>query len=571
MSNVRYLELDSTYRNRNDWPIPGEFEVPIAQSGTKTRLTALDPISLATPIIEFNGSFVNNTDSATINVNIELMAPPIGVSGNPREFFVVGDMDELRPELNFYKGAVIVVDPGGATEVRRIIDKYEYISVDKAKIIVIDGIPDTVLVDGVLATITNPTDATALVGDRVFVPYTPIINNYLINCQIENIRLGETKTIIAFDGLLGIAQLDSPPAATWLPTDYYIIRKNSPMDTGTVTSGIFLSKVKDSLLLPATSITTGVTFSTPGLYNNIPTTTGGVGTGAILSIRTINPTTVSSVTVTSSGSGYLVGDTLTVAAGLLGINSTVLTFTLLADDFIVPTTTVVPLALTASSTNDIYVGGYLRIGVDTSGLAPDSIAPPEGETRRIVAYDGETKTVSVSPAFSVAPTTSNTYEVLGFSRDNFVPFTYTGSLVSQQESVCYEIELLNLVLPNQELRVGVGGRIAFYPYVYVELQNTSGSSAGTKNIIYSNNPNATRMLFRAAIDDINDPIRSPFIKIDSDGMKQTVKFKANDNLKFGVYLPNGQIFDTFDSEHYGPSPPNGLKQISALFSLRRLN
>ena len=79
-----------------------------------------------------------------------------------------------------------------------------------------------------------------------------------------------------------------------------------------------------------------------------------------------------------------------------------------------------------------------------------------------------------------------------FSYDNEVPFTYTGSLVSQQEMVCYEVELLNLILPNRTLKSG--GRSAFYPFFYVELQNISSSSAGTKNIIYSNNPNSTRIV-----------------------------------------------------------------------------
>ena len=36
--------------------------------------------------------------------------------------------------------------------------------------------------------------------------------------------------------------------------------------------------------------------------------------------------------------------------------------------------------------------------------------------------------------------------------------------------------------------------------------------------------------------DISNPIISTFIKLDSDGMVQTVKFKPNDNLYFRVFL-----------------------------------
>ena len=194
---------------------------------------------------------------------------------------------------------------------------------------------------------------------------------------------------------------------------------------------------------------------------------------------------------------------------------------------------------------------------------------------RITAYTGDVNTPTVPPRMatidcllSVPIAGGELYEINQFTRDNAVPFVYTGSLVSQQEMVCYEVELITLVLPNRILVSG--GRSSFYPYVYVELQNVSGTSAGNSNIIYSNNPNATRMLFRASIDDIPNPLVSPFIKIDGDGMVQTIKFKPNDSFKFGVYLPNGKEFDTITPETFSPQPSNPLIQISAVFSMRRL-
>ena len=160
--------------------------------------------------------------------------------------------------------------------------------------------------------------------------------------------------------------------------------------------------------------------------------------------------------------------------------------------------------------------------------------------------------------------------LLPFSYDNFNPFVYTGSLVSQQDMVCYEIELLNLVLPNDILVVAGGGNIAYYPYVYVELSNVSASGANLKHIIYSNNPNSTRVLFRAAIDDVPNPLNSSFIKIDGDGAVQTVKFKPNDNLRFRVSMRNGETFETILEEWFSPLMPNPLAQISAYFSIKRV-
>jgi hypothetical protein len=53
-------------------------------------------------------------------------------------------------------------------------------------------------------------------------------------------------------------------------------------------------------------------------------------------------------------------------------------------------------------------------------------------------------------------------------------------------------------------------------------------------------------------------------------MTQTVKFKPNDCLRFSVFLPNGQLFQTIESDYYSPSAPNPFVQIDALFGIDRL-
>ena len=163
------------------------------------------------------------------------------------------------------------------------------------------------------------------------------------------------------------------------------------------------------------------------------------------------------------------------------------------------------------------------------------------------------------------------FVVLPFSHDNLNPFVFTGSLVSQQELVCYEVQLLNLVLPNVILGTASGSLISFYPYVYVALQNVTAAGAGLNNIIYSNNPNSTRVLFRCPIKDVPNPVNSTFIKIDGSGMVQTIKFRPNDTLFFGVYLPNGEVFTTILEETMSPLLPNPVIQISACFSIKRLS
>ena len=72
---------------------------------------------------------------------------------------------------------------------------------------------------------------------------------------------------------------------------------------------------------------------------------------------------------------------------------------------------------------------------------------------------------------------------------------------------------LSLILPNLPLDNNIGGLIAFYPYVYVELSNVSDPNAGIKGVLYSNNPNAQRALFRVGITDTPTPLISSFIKV----------------------------------------------------------
>ena len=162
--------------------------------------------------------------------------------------------------------------------------------------------------------------------------------------------------------------------------------------------------------------------------------------------------------------------------------------------------------------------------------------------------------------------------ILQWSYDNKFPFINSlSSTVTSQEPVPYEIELINLILPNQILNNGKGSLVSFYQYLYVELQNTQGSTtSGPPKSIISNNPNAQNMTFRAAMDDVPNPVNSSFIKIDGDGMVQVMKFNPNDNITFKVTFSDGTLFKTVLEEDYGPNEPNPLIQISALFRIRRL-
>lgn len=164
--------------------------------------------------------------------------------------------------------------------------------------------------------------------------------------------------------------------------------------------------------------------------------------------------------------------------------------------------------------------------------------------------------------------TTNTIELLSNTYDNNSSLQYTGSVSSQSQLVCHEIELLHIILPNKVLKHHRGGRVSRHPYIYVELSNLS--SGQNRNNICSNNPHARKALFKCSIRDISYPVQSPYVKLDGGGMVQTIKFKPTDRLYFRVILSDGKVFEVEDEETFNPLPPNPSIQINALFSIRRV-
>lgn len=188
-------------------------------------------------------------------------------------------------------------------------------------------------------------------------------------------------------------------------------------------------------------------------------------------------------------------------------------------------------------------------------------------------------TTAGTPAFlnnsSIFPSNSGYMELqqlefLQYSGDNLHPLNFTGTRVSQNQMCCFEVKLISITIPNLPLDNSIGGLIAFYPFLYVELSNVNAPSRGNRGIIYSNNPNANKATFRLNVDDTNTPLRSKFIKLDGDGTVQTIKFKPNDDLYFRVYLGNGTLFETVIKDNSPPLPPNFFVQISAQFQIRKL-
>ena len=181
-----------------------------------------------------------------------------------------------------------------------------------------------------------------------------------------------------------------------------------------------------------------------------------------------------------------------------------------------------------------------------------------------------TKEISTTDYVTVCGITSTCHGIVLFyaDYDSYHCINYLGNTFPTKEGQCYELEIIKLVLPNVEL--ATGSRIAFYPYIMVEFTNCGSVIGHSKFIIESNNPHASKATFVCPIDDTTNPVVSAFTKIDTNGATPTIKFSPSQDVRFSVYLPDGTPFQPFLQDTLPPLPPTRELQISCSFSFRSL-
>jgi len=537
MINTRYIEINSSYRDRNLWPLSSEFEIPISQTGKKIIENSVDPICLSMPLFSWtsNNLFIEgaNTTGNVLSGNvIDPTTDPLGYCSDNLTFIIVTN-DPPQQLKNYYIGLIIKDTQSADPQPTRRIISSIYLGYNnttskyRTQISVFNTFTD-IFKYGDAIEIRDPSDFSNINSPYLYIPDGSLQENSYIEYLIYNETLNQYRPISAYNSITHLITIDTT--------------------TNTLTT---------NLSGPITSWTTKDNYSLRLKAPEIPY------------LGTVNPTIINTI------------DAIITPTKIKTINTT--NYTIIIND---------PGNNTLSKIQNEYRNEFLRIlpfgDVNTSDTDPYyeyDPSPSNNQARRITNYlyykDNVTNNYfgvfSVYPGFNVtlplydtATSTGAKIEILSFSYDNFNPFAYSGSLVSQQDTVCYEIQLLSLTLPNSILAIANGGRNAFYPYVYVQLSNVSTSGASLKNIIYSNNPNSTNVIFRAPVYDTQDPLNTPFTRIDGGGMIQTVKFKPNDNLYFKVTMYTGELYKSNVQEYYSPSIPNPRAQITAVFSIKRI-
>lgn len=672
MEQTQYLEITSSRRNRKEYPLPAQFEIPLSQSGQKLPIEALDPVSVACSEVQWLGNTFNATQSAANPMELIVEIEDVTIAGSGTE--IIGNSSStitlivnttgagtsgrgaMHTIENYYRGAVAGVGDGkAATTDRRRIIEYLYLGDDQAKMVFESPFSSTLTPGTTTFFIVDPTDldAPAYKTPYFFVPTSPIISNAYTKYNLYNQTRCQSRPINSYDRVTHLIGVDtggttlstqsSGPISSWTAEDRYSIRRIDPDVCITALNGNITttkptfrsfnltttdsSNLGDSLKLAGSflevqqnqdvgvlqfqaggNLTTTVQLragSNPadGYYRGgIIRVLSGGAVGQLATIEKYNGTTKIATLEVGFSIAVAAGDTYDLflpqearritkyvdyRANAVGGTTTTLNF---------------PIINFSKKNHPFYTNGYyndLYIDVPTRGglrlitnytVVLDNITgrptlafitiDPMGPAFTAPIQNGDAFTITSGVVsggidqFTYSISTQPAY-ILPYTYDNLYPFINAQSQIANSQQ-WYELELINLILPNQILDSGFGSLISFYQYVYVEIENTNGSGTSGSNNIISNNPNAIGMTFRATIDDVPNPVNSTFIKIDGDGMTQVVRFDPQDNLKFSVYLGTGsnpnerELFKVLPEEQFSPCPPNPLIQISAMFSIKKV-
>lgn len=231
MSTV-YLELDSTFRNRNDWPNPSEFQVSLSQ---KRDNEIVDPVCVAIPEKSWTGKYFDKNTLGASSVSSTILDVNLGGANSPTEIILEAIIPAIFQEkYNYYKHAVV----RGINNFARI-KKSEYLGTNRMKLVLV-----TPLTYNVLDTVSVE-DPSSL--PYLFVPDGSNNEQDYTGKLVYNESLNQSLSIEKYDATLGIILINGSTAG-WIESHNYNIRKIIPNYVVTAGAGSTTSQIVLPLL-----------------------------------------------------------------------------------------------------------------------------------------------------------------------------------------------------------------------------------------------------------------------------------------------------------------------------------
>ena len=220
-----YLELDSTFRNRTQWPYPGEFEVLLSQSGRAIGEQAQDPICISCPVNEWTGGYFDTNTLGNESVEGQILSTGLGNanSKNVIEFRQIAP-SILQQRYNYYKHAIFR-NSSQPTQFARILE-YIYLGNGRGQVTLSDD--NFEFNFGDFFFIVDPSDTTDPTSTFLFVPVGSDNRQDYVNKIIYNESLDEYRTITVYDSQTGILLVGGDPVFGWQRFHNYSIRTAIP-------------------------------------------------------------------------------------------------------------------------------------------------------------------------------------------------------------------------------------------------------------------------------------------------------------------------------------------------------
>lgn len=607
MTTIQTLHIDSAYRNRIEYPNPADFTVPYGSPTGNTIFTMANPVTMELPVYNFvfplvppyNQSidFMNGT-SPVANSSLQVTITSWNTNRvilDATEMNTIFGASSSSKEQDFLQNLYFVYGTGSPYTITRIVgyDSLTY-TITLASPVQLDltGIAN-------YCYLYNDSQVTAT-GFNILLSgsLTSFQRNYVRKNDmiLYNATLNEqTRVSVSNDGMYLSNAVYGATFSGWTVNDFYILFNNEAYIRKLVPfpDGKYHSYTVASLGLIETS--TGFPMNRAfALYQ--------LDDGLLSSIQILVKSVdfqgrIRTWEVTNRGYAIIRGRSYFIQGlspdgqplyAVFRVDNTHQAFLVNGGVSISPNEFFTPLAFTPLFHHDnLFPNDEISYNIfptiynnydDIATIPYDQLQNLTGSSIVFGHEPFGTDTMIYTSAYDESVInllnvsyTNDWWNTAVFSTlltDQYVPLNYSGSTVSQDQLVCYEIELLNLILPNLELNT-TRVLTSFYPYIFVELSNNNSFSKNI-NALYTNNQYGQSALFAVPISDVNSPETSQFLNLNNCKSIQTIKFKPNDALHFRVFLTNGETFTPYLKDTIPPMVPNPLVQISAVFSIRRV-
>lgn len=240
---VKFIDIDSTYRNREQYPNPSDFVVKSTSTNHCDEIngvTAQDPVINGYPMLIFDGNVI--TTSGTF------------AGGTPSTPIL-----DLSLTQNF-RGALLKDTTINESAYIRLYN----MTTHEATLALARFSPTFSTTDSY--TITDPSTPSS-----IYISGGSSYDNTYVGYYLFDVTINENRPIIGYDGDLAILTLASPFSGAWNINDRYEIRRDPNVFYNFITSDITKSSIQ--ILNPPSNDLIGkyvrITQTTSPLYNTI--------------------------------------------------------------------------------------------------------------------------------------------------------------------------------------------------------------------------------------------------------------------------------------------------------------